>query len=64
MRLTRRQFGAAALAATAASTVFNKHVFAQAGKISMKMGGNMSTDHPALLERVSRDDLISWIQAE
>jgi hypothetical protein len=26
--------------------------------------GHMSTDHPALLERVSRDDLISWIQAE
>src|SRR5689334_20286847 len=48
MRLTRRQFGTAALAATAASTVFNKHVFAQAGKISMKMGGNLSTDHPAM----------------
>jgi hypothetical protein len=26
--------------------------------------GHMSTDHPALLETVSRDDLVSWIQAE
>ena len=25
---------------------------------------HMSTDHPALLDTVSRDDLISWIQAE
>jgi hypothetical protein len=24
----------------------------------------MSTDHPALLETVSREDLISWIQAD
>jgi tripartite ATP-independent transporter DctP family solute receptor len=49
MRLTRRQFGSAALAATAAGTVFNKHVFAQVNKISMKMGGNLSTNHPAML---------------
>jgi predicted small metal-binding protein len=26
--------------------------------------GHMSTDHPALLESVSREDLISWIQAD
>ena len=26
--------------------------------------GHMSTDHPALLATVSKDDLISWIQAE
>ena len=26
--------------------------------------GHMSTDHPALLQSVTRDDLISWIQAE
>ena len=26
--------------------------------------GHMTTDHPALLETVSRDDLVSWIQAE
>jgi len=24
----------------------------------------MATDHPALLETVSRQDLLSWIQAE
>ena len=29
-----------------------------------KIRGHMSTDHPALLARVSQDDLISWIQAE
>jgi predicted small metal-binding protein len=26
--------------------------------------GHMSTDHPALLETVSQQDLLSWIQAE
>ena len=26
--------------------------------------GHMAADHPALLETVSRDDLVSWIQAE
>jgi len=26
--------------------------------------GHMTTDHPALLETVSREDLVSWIQAE
>ena len=26
--------------------------------------GHMSMDHPALLETVSQEDLISWIQAE
>jgi hypothetical protein len=26
--------------------------------------GHMSTDHPALLEAVSREDLISWIQTD
>jgi len=26
--------------------------------------GHMSSDHPALLATVSRDDLVSWIQAE
>src|ERR1700757_2095897 len=26
--------------------------------------GHMSTDHPALLQSVSRDDLISWLHAE
>ena len=25
---------------------------------------HMSTDHPALLDTISRDDLVSWIQAE
>jgi TRAP-type transport system periplasmic protein len=49
MRVTRRQLGSTTLAATAASVVFNKHVFAAGGKISMKMGGNLSTSHPAML---------------
>ena len=26
--------------------------------------GHMATDHPALLEAVSQQDLLSWIQAE
>jgi predicted small metal-binding protein len=26
--------------------------------------GHMSTDHPALLDSVTREDLISWIQPE
>jgi predicted small metal-binding protein len=26
--------------------------------------GHMASDHPALLEAVSRDDLLSWIQTE
>jgi hypothetical protein len=26
--------------------------------------GHLATDHPALLNTVSRDDLLSWIQAE
>lgn len=26
--------------------------------------GHMSVDHPALLQSVTRDDLVSWIQAE
>jgi predicted small metal-binding protein len=26
--------------------------------------GHLTTDHPALLETVSREDLVSWIQAE
>ena len=26
--------------------------------------GHMATDHPALLDTVSRQDLLSWIQAE
>jgi hypothetical protein len=26
--------------------------------------GHLATDHPALLKTVSRDDLVSWIQAE
>jgi predicted small metal-binding protein len=26
--------------------------------------GHMATDHPALLESVSNDDLLGWIQAE
>jgi predicted small metal-binding protein len=26
--------------------------------------GHMATDHPALVETVSPDDLVSWIQAE
>jgi hypothetical protein len=26
--------------------------------------GHMSTDHPTLLETVSRDDLVSWIQLD
>jgi len=26
--------------------------------------GHMAADHPALLETVSREDLVSWIQAE
>jgi predicted small metal-binding protein len=26
--------------------------------------GHMTTDHPALLETVSREDLASWIQVE
>jgi predicted small metal-binding protein len=26
--------------------------------------GHMATDHPALLDSVSRDDLLAWIQPE
>ena len=26
--------------------------------------GHISTDHPALLETVSHEDLVGWIQAE
>ena len=26
--------------------------------------GHMASDHPALLTTVSREDLVSWIQAE
>jgi hypothetical protein len=26
--------------------------------------GHMATDHPALLNTVSRDDLLGWIQVE
>lgn len=26
--------------------------------------GHLASDHPALLESVSSDDLLSWIQAE
>ena len=26
--------------------------------------GHMASDHPALLDSVSREDLLSWIQAE
>ena len=26
--------------------------------------GHMATDHPALLDRVSQDDLLSWIRVE
>ncbi len=26
--------------------------------------GHLSTDHPALLNATSREDLLSWIQAE
>jgi predicted small metal-binding protein len=26
--------------------------------------GHMASDHPALLETVRREDLLSWIQAE
>ena len=26
--------------------------------------GHMATDHPALVESVSRDDLLGWIQTE
>jgi predicted small metal-binding protein len=26
--------------------------------------GHIATDHPTLLETVSQDDLVSWIQAE
>ncbi len=26
--------------------------------------GHLTTDHPALVERVSREDMVSWIQAE
>jgi predicted small metal-binding protein len=28
------------------------------------ISGHISADHPALLKTVTRDDLISWIQAE
>jgi predicted small metal-binding protein len=26
--------------------------------------GHLAADHPALLERVSREDLVGWIQSE
>ncbi len=26
--------------------------------------GHLAADHPALLETVSREDMVSWIQAE
>ena len=29
-----------------------------------RIRGHMAADHPALLETVSREDLVSWIQAE
>jgi hypothetical protein len=28
------------------------------------ISGHIATDHPALLESVKRDDLLSWIQVE
>src|SRR4051794_29287710 len=49
MEATRRHFGSIAMAALAASATFNKNVFAQGAKISMKMGRNLSTNHPAML---------------
>src|SRR3954451_1237338 len=61
MDVTRRHFGSIATAALAASAIFNKNVFAQGAKISMKMGGNLSTNHPAMLamekacERITRE---------
>jgi predicted small metal-binding protein len=33
-------------------------------QVVRKIRGHMSADHPALLETVSQQDLISWIQAE
>jgi predicted small metal-binding protein len=33
-------------------------------QVVVMIRGHMSTDHPALLETVSREDLISWIQAD
>ena len=61
MDVTRRHFGSIATAALAASAIFNKNVFAQGAKISMKMGGNLSTNPPAMLamekacERITRE---------
>jgi len=49
MEVTRRRFGSVMAGALAASTTFNGQVFAQGAKINMKMGGNLSTNHPAML---------------
>ena len=33
-------------------------------KVVGVLRGHLTTDHPALLETVTREDLVSWIQAE
>ena len=47
MNLTRRRFGGIALATVAASSVFNKNVFAQAAPTRMKFGSQFPAAHPA-----------------
>jgi hypothetical protein len=33
-------------------------------QVIVTIRGHMSTDHPALLEKVGREDLLGWIQVE
>jgi len=33
-------------------------------QVVAEIRGHMASDHPALLASVSREDLLSWIQAE
>ena len=47
MNLTRRQFGEVALGTVAASSAFNKNVFAQAAPTRMKFGIQFPAAHPA-----------------
>ncbi|MGA8723767.1 MAG: DUF1059 domain-containing protein [Acidimicrobiales bacterium] len=33
-------------------------------QVIAEIRGHMTTDHPALLESVTQDDLLSWIQVD
>ncbi|WP_160329733.1 DUF1059 domain-containing protein [Microterricola viridarii] len=34
------------------------------GDVIRNIRGHMATDHPALLEKVTQEDLLAWIQIE